>query len=121
MKTYEMIEALYKNPKLRFASSKEEKQVFAKTSPFCIGYMQDGRFNLLETCERDLLADWEVINEPVTFMTAIHSFCEGKTIKCELNNSGARIYNHDITGKIIDHLGDCITCYEIVNGKWYIE
>jgi len=108
MKLYSMIEELSYDPKIQFSSDRDEKIVFAKVNPFCIGYINSARrFCLLEMCEHDLMADWEKVREKVDFMTAANS---GKRIKP---------INHDIDGFL--YFNDWNLSLDMINGKWEIE
>lgn len=109
MKIEEMINALRENNSLKFIGDNSEKVVFAKPEPFCIGYKSGytGAFVLLDMCQNDLLADWELVREPVDFITAVNS---GKDIKpIEKGISAFEPFSYwQIT-------------LERINGKWYIE
>ena len=114
MKTWEMIKMLTENPKLRFKCKLESglyNTVCADNGWFKCEYSY--YFN----------TEWELIQEPVDFTTAIKAYQNGKTIKCESEKFKNNRYNIVFgEGNVIaDNNGYGISAEEILNGKWYIE
>jgi hypothetical protein len=76
---------------------------------------------------------WELIQQPVDFLTAVKAYSEGKTIRCEIGNNEPSFYSREVaisvlTGKkiygstcLIDNHGGTITTEEILEGTWYVE
>jgi hypothetical protein len=115
MKTWEMIKALTENPKLSFINSRNTR----------ISIDNDGYVLIFGIKDRinenlDINAEWELIQEPVDFTTAIKAFKEGKKIYVIYGVDFKHTYINKI-GELYDERNDSITYEEILNGKWYIE
>jgi len=77
--------------------------------------------------------EWELVQLPVDFITAVKAYSEGKTIRCETGNNEPSFYSREVaisvlTGKkiygstcLIDNHGGTITTKEILEGTWYVE
>lgn len=133
-KTWEAIAMLEKNPKLRFKSYGDT--LYASKYGYIMfereGYSKDcpaGRFE----GNVNLNKYWELIQQPVDFLTAVKAYSEGKTIRCEIGNNEPSFYSREVaisvlTGKkiygstcLIDNHGGTITTEEILEGTWYVE
>jgi len=125
MKTWEIIKELMENPKLTFKNLR-----FGGI----VGYKEDGALAWRGTekngeaftihclpggCIRgNWNDDWELVNQPVDFMTAVNS---GKLFKPE-----SWIYSVDDKFRnLYDNLemfsGRQVVQVEILNGKWFVE
>ena len=113
MKIGEMISAICKDPSLKFVND-DNKLVFAKADPFCIGFIDHcSKFWLLDMCEMDLRSNWQLVREPTDFMTAVNS---GRKVKSE---RWSRFYP---LSEVYGILGACpLDAIDVINGKWYIE
>lgn len=119
-KTWEAIKMLTENPKLIFTQAYVCKNIKFLTS----------NEQLLIECEskhiayNNLLyadAEWELVQEPVNFMTAVEAFDRGKNIYCELPNGTKTKYQFKEYMGLMDGYRNPIGSYEILKGKWYIE
>ena len=69
---------------------------------------------------------WELIQQPVDFLTAVKAYSEGKTIRCELSDNSNLLYAmikgfgtfHPMVDK---DRKSAITQTEILEGTWYVE
>jgi hypothetical protein len=66
---------------------------------------------------------WELIQQPVDFLTAVKAYAEGKTIRCERCTT---ITKYNPNGEYTYDLNDtrtqrAICADEIINGRWYVE
>lgn len=124
MKTWEMIKELTENPKLRFVRTSDSRTF--KTSSMkindaeIIDYYVSGLAKSGSECIA-LKDDWELVREPVDFMTAVIAHEMGRTIKCDSEGIGTRIYRPGFNNVLVDNSKAPITTHEIINGKWYIE
>ena len=65
--------------------------------------------------------EWELVQEPVSFMEAVKAYAEKKTIKC-ISKYGEREYHYCCTNTgMVDNIGSAMSPEEILHGKWYIE
>lgn len=68
--------------------------------------------------------EWELVQEPVSFMEAVKAYAEGKTIRCErklditIYDPNNRIHNPQW---LVDNNRNPICSHEILNGQWFIE
>ena len=120
MRTWQMIKELTENPKLRFKNGlmsvveigDKTKAIVWKSedneeAPFII-YSHSG------SGVDNLHIEWELVPEPVDFMTAVNS---GKRIKHE----EWELYRE--LGDVLDILGGAsdTNIADKINGKWFIE
>ncbi len=141
-KTSEAIAMLEKNPGLRFKKDSGgythklfvdhgyfRFMVYSEVDELVPQYLGGGAFNgNLHT-----KSGWELIQQPVDFLTAVKAYSEGKTIRCEIGNNEPSFYSREVaisvlTGKkiygstcLIDNHGGTITTEEILEGTWYVE
>ena len=110
-----MIKALTKNQTLKFSSNLDEKIVFAKADPFCIGFMFNEKFCLLDMCMRDLTADWELIPQEVTWQEAIGAWLDGEAVVCRYKGSDITFFSGGINMALYADKE------KLKYGKWYIK
>ena len=117
MKTWEMMKMLTENPELKFQYKSESG--FYNTVCADNGWLK-GEYSYINC---NFNTEWEIIQEPVDFTTAIKTYQNGKTIKCEREKFRNNRYNIVFgEGNVIaDNNGYGISAEEILNGKWYIE
>lgn len=125
-KTSEVIAMLEKNPKLKFKAVKHNKGEFIEVvdNRVCWGGDWNYPIYILVNAEQE---EWELIQQPISFMEAVKAYSEGKTIKCEANGC-KYIFNakrhRSVTGQGIWLRSDTdvIPSTEmILNGTWYVE
>jgi hypothetical protein len=134
MKIWEVVKALTVNPEAQFKNQRFGGIIgyneFGSLA-WISGTKRDGEAftlsciqNVPEWCQGNWDDDWELVQEPVDFMTAVKAYAEGKTIRCEYNN---RTLNFSDDCKHWDgfrfapnELG-YIGTESILHGKWYIE
>jgi hypothetical protein len=122
-KTWEVIKAMTENKDLRFKynTGYETGEIAVVRSDIrvvkCDGKPIDTHFELHTGF---IGIEWELIQQPITFMEAVKAYSEGKTIRCEIGEE-ARVYDYKVGYGMtnIDHYA--ITVGEILNGKWYVE
>lgn len=105
MKTWEVYKIVLENPKAKFRRMSDGEVYYFSDQTHCI--RRDGGNGSMLTDRYD--EDWELVREPVDFMTAINS---GKAIRGEnftLANSGELFLGHQQLSPAD------------INGKWYIE
>jgi hypothetical protein len=71
--------------------------------------------------------EWELIQQPVDFLTAVKAYSEGKTIRCELKGE-ITVYRpsfKSLKQRLMFELKGghtrTVDADEILNGTWYIE
>lgn len=123
MKTWEMIKELTENPNKKFRATNKNYPIDRNT----IVSVSDGDIVFKNTIMGavkliSLLTVFEEVKEPVSFMEAIKSLDEGKTVYCEVDN---RKFTYKqpkhILPKFVQKKLGCISIKEILEGKWYIE
>lgn len=75
-------------------------------------------------CGLNVDSEYELIPEPVDFITAIKAYVEGKTIKSETDTVQTTYVPNEcccLGYKLIDENRSPIATEEILKGKWYIE
>jgi hypothetical protein len=114
--TSEAIAMLEKNPNLEFVNSKGmELRVSFGAARFFEGGKNISRFGIG-------LVEWELIQEPVDFLTAVEAYSEGKTIRCEDSKWGSHTYKIDeFSDEIKDTKGIAVSTHEVLKGVWYVE
>jgi hypothetical protein len=123
-KTSEAIAMLEKNQKLRFVVSDD---------PLASGhkFLTVGALKRLECTttkfslnnEVFLDTEWELVQQPVSFMEAVKAYSEGKTIRCEIN-AEKYIYKplgEDCYNAVKDDENIAVSAKEILEGRWYVE
>jgi len=132
--TSEAIAMLEKNPKLVFEGEvrvcgdiKTGKKVRMWVNS-CHEIQIDG-FSVGARYGLNTNDEWELIQQPVSFMEAAKAYSEGKTIRCEIDGR-TYIYEPNSDTEAADNMGYCfqekgdseswVTTCEILNGKWYI-
>ena len=66
--------------------------------------------------------EWELIQQPVDFLTAVKAYAEGKTIRCESKTGFTYKYKPHTKGDyFVDTSGDAPCIGEIFEGTWYVE
>lgn len=122
MNTLEMAIELRKNKELRYQCKVGDVTWIAKNVNGSI--MFDGekfaRFLDFSNCILDH-EEWELVREEVDFMTAAKAYEAGKTIICDTEGIGTRIYKPGLNNILVDQTRAPITTGEIIHGKWYIE
>jgi hypothetical protein len=124
MKKYklsEVIAMLEKNPELRFirkASNFHENDVEF--------FLKNGRFRTNSNTDAFMAAnlfnwEFELIQQPVTFIEAVKAYAEGKTIRCEFGNIDYIYKPTELSGRLVDQNKIAIGESEILEGTWYIE
>ena len=118
-KTWEVYEKLTVNKSLKFRRVSDGKE-----------YRMNDFDSLLpskviagETCcwqGIKLLDEWELIQQPVDFLTAVKAYSKGKTIRCEIGEE-TRIYDYKVGYGMTNINHYAITVGEILNGTWYVE
>jgi hypothetical protein len=133
-KTWEMIKALAENPKLKFSCGSHENANCVSIQN-CVLCWRDGNpfvlnvyIPLSSSVESTTAGtieeyEWEIVQEPVDFMTAIKAYAEDKTIICTLPGEkyifdGSGYFNG---GRRLNNSSWSITSKMIIEGKWYIE
>jgi hypothetical protein len=133
-KTSEAIAMLEKNQKLRFVVSDD---------PLASGhkFLTVGASKRLECTttkfslnnEVFLDTEWELVQQPVSFMDAVKAYSEGKTIRCEFIGYNGKKYTtiyddkkenskyNQLVDNNSDVVSDPVCCEEILNGTWYVE
>jgi len=108
MKTWEMIKTLTENPNLKFKKVGSDLIYYLKYNSISC---TDGEISVKSGDIFDLKYDWELVREPVDFMTAINS---GKPITslngCRIKCTPEWILKHGMRLTLDD-----------INDKWYIE
>lgn len=125
MKTWEMIKEISENKEKKFKNSMGNIVGLNKTGR--LSWLEKGNNNgdplVFGSCDAwpNLNIEWELVREPVDFMTAVKAFSEGKPVICESSSFGKRRYNPTHGHTLIDDKDSSISYQEIINGKWYIE
>lgn len=116
MKTWEMIKSLTDNPNSKFKRI-QDGRIFYQGNNGTL-FREPG---FVEGISPD--DEWELVHEPVNFMTAIKAFDEGKKITCKDTQFGTRSYirKSSMCRHLVDNTDLPITPDEILEGKWYIE
>jgi hypothetical protein len=66
--------------------------------------------------------EWELIQQPVDFLTAVEAYSEGKTIRCEDSKWGSHTYKIDeFSDEIKDTKEIAVSTHEVLKGVWYVE
>jgi hypothetical protein len=134
-KTSEAIAMLEKNPKAKYISmcggNKYELSAGGMTGNYFV-FTAYNRNN--EKIEPDIPAggfnynipvdlEWELIQEPVDFLTAVKAYSEGKTIRSEQEDGASEIYSCKcgIISMFEGEKGTILNCKEVLKAKWYIE
>jgi hypothetical protein len=123
-KTSEAIAMLEKNQKLRFVVSDDSLASGHK-------FLTVGALKRLECTttkfslnnEVFLDTEWELVQQPVSFMEAVKAYSEGKTIRCEIN-AEKYIYKplgEDCYNAVKDDENIAVSAKEILEGRWYVE
>lgn len=123
MKTWEMIKELTENPNKKFTYDSATKGSYVTVVDDVVVWKGAGQGGqTVAICLGCGDAEWEEVKEPVSFMEAIKSLDEGKTVYCEVDNrkftyKQPRTYITEIRSEE----AGCISIKEILEGKWYIE
>jgi hypothetical protein len=125
-RTWEVLEALSKNPELKFVRkavrcNENDVEILVDNG----AVKTEFGHNPLLICNL-LKWEWELIQQPVPFMEAVKAYSEGKTIRCECNCFTAPVVCiYTIRGgngaMFEDENNHVLTTGEILHGKWYIE
>jgi len=132
MKNWEVIKALYENPRLQFKN---------KRFGGVLGYDENGHLAWLSGVPKvgeiftihynpghpfatgNYDDDWELVPQPVPFLEAVKAYSEGKTVECKSKGFGTRVYepgvNHPYA--MIDQSDTAVTAHEILHGEWLIK
>lgn len=120
MKTWEVIKVLTDDPSKKFERV-GDKVKFKLSSKIdagqVIGHYLEGLNTSYESIRLD--DDWELVREPVDFMTAVKELKNGKTIESH-SPFGKRRYK-PFQDVLEDQHGTSVSSHEILEGKWYIE
>jgi hypothetical protein len=114
MKTWEMIKKLSENPKLRATNGK--RTIHIGKNKLGIELIYDNYGGPIKYFP--VGDEWELVKEPVDFMTAVNS---GKKIKPKFSSVEERELNHDYFEEALYWLRVEQLDLKIVNGKWLIE
>ena len=129
MKTWEMLKSLGENPKASFISKNEPRNPVSLVDNI-LCWKSGNRFEFNTKTDRERgtenagtieVYEWELVREPVDFMTAVKAYEMGKTIKCDTEAISTRIYKPGLNNILVDQFRAPITTDEIINGKWLIE
>jgi hypothetical protein len=127
-KTWEAIKMLVENPKLKFKNTVEINGInLIGVNGLVICWFTDDGAPISRFTPKLNELDWELIQEPVDFLTAVKAYSEGKTIRCEYNGEVTKYEN----GKncmyrlmVINHKNAStrtVEANEILYGTWYVE
>ncbi len=115
-KTWEAIKMLACNDKVQFRDES--------------GYVIVNHYGMIRMRKPDttetpvdfsLHSEWELIQQPVDFITAVKAYNEGKTIRSE-RAYGDFIFKPGTNGDyFVDARGNAPCISEILEGKWYVE
>lgn len=120
MNTLEMMNKLYENPKLKAKSHNctFSNDILINDSGALIwensrknGSLSNGDYYLFECCTVNMLADWEIIQEPVTWQEAIQAKLDGKNVYF-IKTNGCKYVLDDNLEIFLDNFK---------TSKWYIE
>lgn len=119
----EVMEMLKHNSALKFEHENKDINVKMIISANKIGYINlrcegcrdgmDGNIKLTD--------EWQLVQQPVSFMEAIKAYKNGKAIRCELIGTSKTYIPHANSIVPADNTCRPITVDEMLNGKWYIE
>jgi hypothetical protein len=79
------------------------------------------KFSKLRITDLTGFEEWELIQQPVDFLTAVKAYSEGKTIRCERVNEITYTYKRKDGDYFKDTSGSAPCITEILEGKWYVE
>lgn len=119
MKTWEMYKYALENPKAKFRSLGEGMdcgKVYKSSGDILTLDIRNG----VGLCVPRIDGEWELVREPVDFMTAVRAYADGKTITCEFDTSD-HTYKPSLLTHMRDQFGDPVTISEMLKGKWYIK
>lgn len=118
-KTSEVIAMLEQNPKLKFKCITdgigEYCTIEVNHGRICWG--GDNRLPMYIVVDKPL--EWELVQQPVSFMEAVKAYSEGKTIRCEKN--GHVLEYKPFYGMLKLKTGQAVTATQILEGRWYVE
>lgn len=119
LKTWEVYKLALENPKANF-NRVAHKEIFKLNEKGQLVTIFSDAEKTDYACPR-IDEDWELVQEPVDFMTAIKAYAEGKRIRV-VWSSDERIYGtKDKAYPILDNRGEGISVEEMLDGLWYIE
>ncbi len=107
MKASEMIAMLEANPKLKFENNGGQVWGMRKDGTHA-GIISSIGF----TPKIALDDNYELIQEPVTFMEAAQALSEGKTVRCNCNGRVSTYKSRQVSQIALNY---------ILHGTWYIE
>jgi hypothetical protein len=124
--TLEAISAIAKDKNKVFETitcinTKEQITSFYNGSQLEIGWLRTRE--TLSLTETVMGYEWELIQEPVDFLTAVKAYSEGKTIRCELNGMVPQTYkplNFGEYKSMKSQINSAISAKEILYGTWTI-
>jgi hypothetical protein len=127
-KTGEAIAMLEKNPKLRF-KNQENYGLSVNEDNGCLilkyysDIISDNNNIRIADCNKFKADEWELIQQPVDFLTAVKAYSEGKTIRSEQEDGASEIYSCKcgIISMFEGEKGTILNCKEVLKAKWYIE
>lgn len=126
MKIWEAIKNLCENPKEKYQSLDGSKRCVLSVER---GYFRFSRYNKDGVVISPVLAaggfsgnvhqdyEWELVREPVDFVTAVKAYVEGRNIASDRATYYPSMHGYDTDS--ISKMG--MTFREIINNKWYIE
>jgi hypothetical protein len=128
-KTWEVIKMLTENPKQKFKND-EQYEMSVCDDNGCMYLEYKGKQSLggvngnlrIVTNEVGWKPDeWELIQQPVTFMEAVKAYSEGKTIRCKLHGGHITYEPKTPRYELMDISGHAITIEEVMSNQWYVE
>lgn len=115
-RTWEAIKMLTENRNLKFKNVNKALKGEILKRVYDVAQVNDCSENKILLIY--LTSNWELIQEPVTFMEAIKAYCEGKTI-CVIYES-IKTYYHPTRDAKHDGFHNSVLAIEILEGKWFI-
>ena len=116
-KTWEAIKMLACNDKVQFRDES--------------GYVIVNHYGMIRMRKPDttetpvdfsLHSEWELVQQPVSFIEAVKAYSEGKKIRCEDSKWKTRIYEPcEFSNGMKDTRGIAVSPEEILEGIWYVE
>ena len=68
--------------------------------------------------------EWELIQQPVDFLTAVKAYSEGKTIRCERHGASFKFNPFGLPSylnRFVTKGGASLSCIDVLEGTWYVE
>lgn len=80
------------------------------------------KFDRIRLIDLTGFEEWELVQEPISFIEAIKAYSKGKTIKCKLPWMITIYKNQGLhNSPLYDNNGRALSFIEILEGKWHIE